>query len=297
MCKQEDNKTIYELLEEGKIILKNAGISEYEQDAYLLLEHVTGLDRMGYIASKYDLASEDVRDRYMSLIADRSKRIPLQHIIGYAYFYGLRFKVNDKVLIPRFDTENLVECALEIISELEMSCSGKITLLDMCTGSGCIAISIKDSASDVIVSGVDISSEALLIAEENQKLIARDNGWKDNISFIQSNLFEQVDDKERFDIIVSNPPYIDHKDIEQLEPEVRDYDPALALFAEDSGLDYYKKITSQANKYLNNGGYLLYEIGYNQADSVKAIMRDNGFLDIKIIQDLSGLDRVLVGHI
>ena len=203
-------------------------------------------------------------------------------MIGTRDFFGLTFKVNEDVLIPEQETEILVE---EVIKYSE----GK-AVLDMCTGSGCIAISIALFGKPSAVSASDISINALEVAKENAKLLKANE-----VSFVRGDLFENI--TKKFDIIVSNPPYIETKVIDELMPEVRDYIPRLALDGDGDGLKFYKIISKEAVKYLNKNGRIFYEIGYNQSRAVTSILLENGFTDVRVIKDYSGLDRIVMAKL
>ena len=203
-------------------------------------------------------------------------------MIGTRDFFGLTFKVDENVLIPEQETELLVE---EVIKHSE----GK-SVLDMCTGSGCIAISIALFGKPSKVAASDISHKALEVARENAKSLKAGE-----ISFIQGDMFENVTDK--FDIIVSNPPYIETGEIDELMPEVRDYIPRLALDGDEDGLKFYRIISKEAVKKLNKNGRIFYEIGYNQSRAVASILLENGFTDVKIMKDYSGLDRIVMAKL
>ena len=214
-------------------------------------------------------------------------RQPIQHIIGYADFMGEKFIVNPSVLIPRDETEFLVRKAIEIINKNNFTMA-----LDVGTGSGCIACMIAKYTQCQII-GLDISSDALNTALDNASKLNLFN----KAIFRKSNIFSNVKPGESFDIIVSNPPYIPPSEKEKIQTEVK-FDPEQALFTEDEkGLEFYEKITKDAPKILNKGGYLLYELGIGQSDDVKSIMEKNGFQNIEIIKDLAGIDRVIVGNL
>ncbi len=272
--------TYRQLLETGTRILKESNIDEYDVDAFELFEYTTGMKRASYILNTDEQVSEADKEQYLNVIYKRSTRYPLQYITGTAWFYGTEYYVNESVLIPRFDTENLVELILQNEKESE-------SFLDMCTGSGCIAISIKDHLKNIKVTASDISDKALEVAKTNA------NGHNDEITFIQSDLFENINGK--YDFIVSNPPYIERDVIKTLMPEVKDYEPLNALDGGEDGLDFYKKIIEESPAYLNKKGRLYFEIGYNQSADVSRLMRDNGFEDILIKTDLSGNDRCVMG--
>lgn len=270
------------LLADGAKMLAQAGIDEAELDARYILEYITGLNSAQYFINSEDIIEKDKAEEFFRLIERRSKRIPLSYVIGTRDFFGLTFKVNENVLIPEQETELLVE---EVIKHSE----GK-SVLDMCTGSGCIAISIALFGKPSRVSASDISPKALEVARENAKSLKAGE-----ISFIQGDMFENV--TEKFDIIVSNPPYIETKVIDELMPEVRDYLPRLALDGDEDGLKFYRIISKEAVKKLNKNGRIFYEIGYNQSRAVASILLENGFTDITVIKDYSGLDRIVMAKL
>lgn len=272
--------TFREALNQGTALLKAAGVPEAELDASYLLEFVWGIGRHDFFLKQNECVKESEWLRYKELLLKRAKRMPLQHIIGETEFMGLPFYVNRDVLIPRQDTECLVERVLPFAKAK--------SVLDMCTGSGCIGISIAKLCPETRVTAVDVSDKALQIASEN----AKRNEVK--VTFVESDLFEQI--TGRYDLIVSNPPYIEHEEIQTLMPEVRDYEPASALDGGEDGLDFYRKITSQASEYLACGGMLAFEIGYNQGRAVEALMKEQDFFDIEIGRDYAGLDRMVVGR-
>ena len=270
------------LLADGTKMLTQAGIDEAELDARYILEYITGLNSAQYFIHSEDIIEKNKAEEFFRLIERRSKRIPLSYVIGTRDFFGLTFKVDENVLIPEQETELLVE---EVIKHSE----GK-SVLDMCTGSGCIAISIALFGKPSKVAASDISEKALEVARENAKSLKAGE-----ISFIQGDMFENVTDK--FDIIVSNPPYIETGEIDELMPEVRDYIPRLALDGDIDGLKFYRIISKEAVKKLNKTGRIFYEIGYNQSRAVASILLENGFTDVKIMKDYSGLDRIVMAKL
>ena len=270
------------LLADGAKMLTQAGIDEAELDARYILEYITGLNSAQYFIHSEDIIEKNKAEEFFRLIERRSKRIPLSYVIGTREFFGLTFKVDENVLIPEQETELLVE---EVIKHSE----GK-SVLDMCTGSGCIAISIALFGKPSKVAASDISEKALEVARENAKSLKAGE-----ISFIQGDMFENVTDK--FDIIVSNSPYIETKVIDELMPEVRDYIPRLALDGDIDGLKFYRIISKEAVKKLNKNGRIFYEIGYNQSRAVASILLENGFTDVKIMKDYSGLDRIVMAKL
>ena len=270
------------LLADGTKMLTQAGIDEAELDARYILEYITGLNSAQYFIHSEDIIEKNKAEEFFRLIERRSKRIPLSYVIGTRDFFGLTFKVDENVLIPEQETELLVE---EVIKHSE----GK-SVLDMCTGSGCIAISIALFGKPSKVAASDISEKALEVARENAKSLKAGE-----ISFIQGDMFENVTDK--FDIIVSNPPYIETGEIDELMPEVRDYIPRLALDGDIDGLKFYRIISKEAVKKINKNGRIFYEIGYNQSRAVASILLENGFTDVKIMKDYSGLDRIVMAKL
>lgn len=217
-------------------------------------------------------------------IEQRASHIPLQHILGKTWFYGYEYMVNSDVLIPRQDTEILVGEVIKVTR------SGDY-ILDMCTGSGCIGITLAKKFPECRVLGVDVSEKALNVAQSNKH-----NLEAENIDFMRSDLFEELNHDITFNTIVSNPPYIPTKVIEGLQEEVRLHDPILALDGMEDGLMFYRKITAQAGDFLETDGYLCYEIGAEQAADVSDIMKKAGFKDITVVKDLAGFDRVVMGR-
>lgn len=284
--------TFEEAYNKGKDILTKANIADASIDARLLLEevaHVNNAYLLAHANEELKLSCEDkIEDKYFQMIETRAKRIPLQHIVGYQDFMSLRFKVNSDVLVPRFDTEILVEEALKHVHD-------GMRVLDMCTGSGCILISVLNYSNDCTGVGADISDKALAVAGENADTLLSQRSDV-SFSFIQSDLFSNLSRKDRFDVIVSNPPYIQTKVIDTLESEVKDHDPFIALDGGDDGLCFYRRIISEAGDYLNPGGVILFEIGYDEAEAVTTLLTDAGFINVEVVKDLSGLDRVVVGY-
>lgn len=273
--------TLEQLWIEGTDTLKNAGVQEARLNAWYLLSEAFSISRADYFLHKDKETDVTERERYLAWIEIRATHYPLEYILGKQEFMGLEFKVNENVLIPRQDTEILVEGALK-------SCQGK-KVLDMCTGSGCIAISIARLGNVSEMHAVDISRGALEVADEN----AKRNDAK--VEFLESNLFEQV--SGQYDMIVSNPPYIESGVIETLMPEVREFEPRLALDGTEDGLYFYKAISNAAPEYLTDEGEIFFEIGYNQGEAVSNIVREAGFSYVEVRKDLAGLDRVVYGKL
>lgn len=279
--------TLDEIYAFGVNELTRAGIKNAKIDASIFLEEICNIKK-GYLLAHgneelNETCGSSLEQRYIEAIKKRSERIPLQHILGYTSFMGLRFKVNENVLIPRQDTEILVEEALKEVHD-------GMEILDMCTGSGCILISLLKYTNGCIGVGADISEKALEIARENSDAILGE-AMDITYSYVNSDLFENIDGK--FDVIVSNPPYIATNKIDSLEPEVKDYDPIGALDGGEDGLYFYQKIITEAPKYLKLGGSILFEIGYDEKDAVSKLLEENGFTDIEVIKDYAGLDRVV----
>lgn len=284
--------TLKSAYEKGKGQLEQSGIAEAELDAWYLLEHVTGISRALYLLdSKKELDAAQATC-YFTLLEKRARRIPLQHLTGVQEFMGLDFRVNGHVLIPRQDTEILVETALEILKDIWQPYEegpSKMKVLDMCTGSGCIVLSIlKLFGHPLSGTGVDISAKALETARENAENLGVE------AAFLQSDLFEHVEGQ--FSMIISNPPYIRTSEIQTLQKEVRKHEPVTALDGGEDGLCFYRKIVQEGRQYLVPGGYLLFEIGYDQAAEVVKLMWNAGFRSIAVKKDLAGLDRVVSGR-
>ncbi|MGN0342684.1 MAG: peptide chain release factor N(5)-glutamine methyltransferase [Roseburia sp.] len=272
--------TYREAVASGTETLKLAGVTDFELDAWYLLQMVCRIERSYYYMHGDEEISEDLQREYEIAIQKRAEHIPLQYIIGEQEFMGLKFKVNPNVLIPRQDTETLVEEALKVLKP-------GMQVLDLCTGSGCILISLMKNVPDLIGTGSDVSKTALLVAKENAKQYELAAEW------IRSDLFDNLN--EKYDLIVSNPPYIRTEEIAKLMPEVRDFEPVDALDGREDGLYFYRRIVAEAQEYLNPGGYLYFEIGYDQGEAVSSMMREAGFTDVEVIKDLAHNDRVVKG--
>lgn len=279
--------TYRECYQKGVLCLREAEVPEAELDARILLEHVCNTDYQALLMHGERLVEEKQQAAYWRLIEQRGLRIPLQQLTGEQDFCGLRFQVNQHVLIPRQDTEILVEAALK---RLEPG----MQVLDMCTGSGCILISLLAMKAGLEGTGVDISKEALKVARRNgQRLLPKERQPR----WLQGDLFEAFAGQEEhmFDMLVSNPPYIPSAVIETLMPEVREHEPRAALDGSGDGLLFYRRIVSESKPYLKENGSLLFEIGYDQGQEVKSLMEASGFAEVCVIKDYAGLDRVVVG--
>ena len=274
--------TLKEAYEFGQEQLKKAKIEDAVLDAWYLLEFVTGTSRAMYFLDMNREISSAEEALYRTHIATRAKYIPLQHITGVQEFMGLEFCVNEHVLVPRQDTEVVVESVMNVLQP-------GMNILDMCTGSGCILISLLKLCGLANISGVgvDLSEEALKVANKNAEKIGV------NAQLLHSDLFENVAGK--YDVIVSNPPYIRTAVIEELKEEVKFHDPFMALDGKEDGLYFYRRIVEESPKFLKQCGKLYFEIGHDQGEDVSRLMRDAGFTDVTVKKDLAGLDRVVFG--
>ncbi len=278
---------INEFIHYAEDILKNANIETPVQEAGVMLCQVLKCGRAYLFAHGDRELNPDEKSKLENMLAQRAKNIPLQYIIGNTEFMSLRFMVTSAVLIPRQDTEILVEKVIELANSRE-----RLSVLDMCTGSGCIAVSIAHFCPECSVVACDISEEAIKVATANSEL----NGVQNRVKFFSGDLFESIKHNQKFDIIVSNPPYIETETIAGLQKEVRSYEPGIALDGGADGLDFYKKITAKAPEYLNFLGWLAFEIGYNQGEKVSTLMKES-FNNIQVLKDYSGNDRVVVGQL
>lgn len=319
----QERPTWQQLLEEGTRMLSAAGVPDAGTDAWYLLSEVFKIDRVHYYMEQNRPVRqeryEEGYERYRELLKLRASRIPLQQILGNQDFMGMTFCVDENVLIPRQDTETLVEAVLEAYPERDLS------ILDMCTGTGCIAISLAVLGKYRSVTAADISREALRVARKNaRRLFLVQKGTVRSASFqvseepwrlelknwtisdghpgeidercltlLAGNLFENIASEEMFDVIVSNPPYIPSAVIDGLEPEVRDHEPRLALDGREDGLYFYRVLALECSRHLRTGGQVFFEIGCDQAEEVRRILTIAGYREIEIIKDEPGLDRVV----
>ena len=267
----------------GESILRKADIVDAKTDSWLLLAMACKIDHTYYYMHIDEEMTEEQAREFEVLIKKRAERVPLQYITGEQEFMGLTFHVNSNVLIPRQDTETLVEEALKVVRP-------GMKIMDMCTGSGCVLISILKNAHDIEGIGYDISKQAINVAKENAKLN------EVPAVFERSDLFEDVVEND-FDVIVSNPPYIPTDVIATLMPEVAEFEPREALDGKGDGLYFYSKILEQCKNYMKPDGYVLFEIGCKQGDSVSTMMRLAGFSEVPVIKDLARNDRVVMGHL
>ena len=267
----------------GEKTLNEAGIVDAKNDAWLLLAMACRMDHTFYYMHIDEEMPEDAQHEFDGLIRKRSERVPLQYITGEQEFMGLTFHVNSSVLIPRQDTETLVEEALKLVKP-------GMKIMDMCTGSGCVLISILKNAHGVEGFGYDISKQAIYVAKENAKFndVAAD--------FERSDLFDDVME-EQFDMMVSNPPYIRSDEIAALMPEVADFEPHEALDGKEDGLYFYRKLIAGCGEFMKPGGYVLFEIGYDQGTEVSSMMKNAGFEEVTVVKDLAHHDRVVLGKL
>lgn len=284
--KVEFEKANKELFLKSIEYMKNKGVVNAKMETEWIFSHVLGIDRMMVSLNLNREITEENKNSIRTMLKKRAvDKMPIQYIIGYEEFYGRRFEVNENVLIPRPETELLVEECIKIIKE-----RGYKTALDIGAGSGAIGVTLAKEVESLKVLACDISEGALGVAKSNaEKLGAK------NIKFIISNIFENVTYKS-FDLIVSNPPYIPDHEYEDLEAEVKKHEPKLALTAEKEGYHFYNLISYLGPGYLAKGGTLAYEVGYNQGYKVKEMMERNGFVNIRILKDYEGIDRMVIGE-
>ena len=273
----QDKLSFQDIFDKGKEILKKSGITCFDTDAWYLLEYATGMGRAEYFLKRGETAQEKIITKYFSLINTRATHMPLQYITGSQEFMGVDFKVSPDVLVPRQDTETLVEYLLPFAKGQD--------ILDMCTGSGCIAVSLLKLGGAASCTAADYSEKALDIARHN----ARINGV--DINFVHSDMFTNI--TGTYGIIVSNPPYIKTSVIDTLMPEVKEHEPLMALDGGQDGLSFYKIISREAKNYLKPGGILAVETGYDQGRQVLEMFKESGYNDVCARKDLSGNDRIV----
>lgn len=292
--------TYREALHRAGSALTAAGVPDADIDARLLLEFCCGSDLAFLLAHGGDEMPSTEFDAFWRLVEKRGKRIPLQQLTGEQEFCGISFRVSEHVLIPRQDTETLVEEALKRVSIVsgastvsDAGTDSHVRVLDLCTGSGCVLISILKLGERYGLSGVgsDVSDEALALAGENAKRA----GVSDRAKIVKSDLFDNI--SGRYDIITSNPPYIRSAEIDGLMAEVRDHEPHLALDGGADGLEFYRRIAKDAPEFLDQGGWLLFETGADEGPDVCDILRESGFSSVETVKDLGGNDRVVLGQV
>lgn len=279
--------TIHEALQQAQAQLMQADVPDAALDAQWLLCHLLHTDRMQMLMNSRNVLDEDMLRAYRSLLCERCKRIPLQYLLGTQSFFGLHLQVDSRVLIPRPETEQLCEAALGL---LQTQGSRAPRLLDLCTGSGAIAIAMKKHCPAASITACDISADALAVARQN------DAAHQTGIAFYQGDLFSALpDDIAPFDMILSNPPYICTADCEALQPEVR-HEPLLALAGGSDGLAFYRRITADAARYLKPQGVLIMELGCSEAPPVREMMQQSGFVQVTVLADYEGIDRIIYGY-
>ncbi len=271
-----------DIYEWGRCMLEKAGVDDAGIDARLLLEYVCATDVNDMYVHGDMKVSAEKTERYADLIGRRSEHIPLQYITGVQNFMGLDFMVNESVLIPRQDTEVVVEEALKSLHD-------GMDILDMCTGSGCILLSMLHYSNGCTGTGMDISQAALRVAAQNASRLGISGA-----QWVCSDVFDQCPE-QKFDMIISNPPYIKTDVIKTLMPEVREHEPVSALDGSEDGLLFYRKITEKAWDHLCGGGSLFFEIGYDQGRDVEDMMKNAGYTDTAVVKDYAGMDRVVYG--
>lgn len=283
-----DNVTIYQMIHKGEEILRAYDKQDAAIDAKLLAAHLFGCNLSDLIISRDNMVPDDIHQSYIYNIAKRAQGMPLQYITKEQEFMGLPFYVDERVLIPRQDTEILVEAIIELAKVNPIK-----NIIDIGTGSGCISVALAYYIKDVNIIAIDISKAALDVA----KLNIVSNSMTEHIRLLESDLLNNFNGEENsIDLIVSNPPYISEEEYKGLMREVSEHEPRNALTDYADGLSFYHKIAKQACKYLKLDGYLAFEIGYNQAEKVKEILQQHKYKNISIIQDLTKKDRVIIAQ-
>jgi release factor glutamine methyltransferase len=282
--------TLAEAINNAANLLSTAGITNARLDAEVLLSHIIVKDRVWLITHRDDVLDEKLQRDFADMIQRRTRREPLQHIIGNQEFWGLVFKVSPDVLIPRPETEFIVEAALAIVQDRNTL----VRIIDLCTGSGCIAVSLAKELTAARVIATDVSEKALAVAREN----TRRHGVSEHIRFLLGDLFEpleELDIRGQMDIIVSNPPYVQAGDLSTLQPEVRDYEPEMALISGPEGTEMAKRIIQRAPEYLKKNGALIMEMGLGQAKALTRMVEATGAYGYsELLKDLAGIERVLI---
>ena len=289
MRAEEACKTYRELYEEGRRILEQAGLPDAALDARFLLEEVCGTNLQTLLVFPEKKVTEEEVNQYRAFIQRRKDREPTAMILGEWDFMGLTFRLNKSTLIPEQDTEVLVETALEELKRRGLG-EAPLRILDLCTGSGCILLSLLHELRNAGGLGTDLSEEALEAARENAVRL----GLQERAAFRQGDLWEPVGD-ERFDLIVSNPPYVPTEVIPTLEPEVRCGEPYAALDGGEDGLVFYRRIMREAAGHLKPSGIIIVESGFDEAPQIAALMQDQKLREIRTVKDYGGLDRVVLG--
>ncbi|HKM28554.1 MAG TPA: peptide chain release factor N(5)-glutamine methyltransferase [Anaerovoracaceae bacterium] len=292
---------VKEILNIGQRQLAEAGVADAAIDTKLLYCYMMNMTESQFILAWQNALPDSLCEEFFKLLEIRTSGVPVQYIIGYQEFMGLKFEVNEKVLIPRQDTETMVEDAISIVNENKLRGEDfpikpkkSWDVLDLCCGSGAIGISLAKFCPNARVTGSDVSNDALQVARENAKSL----GMSSKVSFVSGDLlqpFKGKFSKKKFDMIISNPPYIESLVIPTLQREVKDHEPMMALDGGEDGLDFYKKIISDVAENLKKEGVLVLEIGYNQMEQVKALLENTfKFENITGLKDLAGRDRIVI---
>lgn len=286
-----------EKIREAETFLKSYSIEDARREAESIITHCLEIERTALYRDNPIIGEEEL-GRVEEFLKRRSRGEPLQYVLGYIDFYGLKIKVGQGVLIPRPETELLVEVAINTFIRYTLPAINKnktsLDILDLCTGSGCLALALAKEFPKTHVYGTDISEVAIKYARENAGI----NGVK-NVTFLKGNLLEpiaQLVTPVTFDLILSNPPYIRRDDIKNLQPEIKDWEPVEALDGGKDGLDYYRGIIPEARRYLKEGGYVILEIGIGQSDKVRKMAEDTGLIVISLIKDYAGIERILIAQ-
>ena len=271
---------IRDALIDGSNILKSSGIDSL--DARVLLKFVLGFDDIALSINANSKISDEAYNKYMSFIKRRKENEPVAYITGQKEFMSLDFFVEPGILIPRPETEHIIEYVMEQNIQ-------NANVLDICTGSGAIAVSVAYNLKDALVTAIDINDKCIDVAMKN----AKKQGVDERCKVLKGDARESFDFDKQFDIVISNPPYIKSEDILHLQKDVKDYEPHLALDGGDDGLMFYRSISKNAHNILKDNGFIIYEIGYDQADDVCEILQKENYTDIKVIKDFAGMDRIV----
>jgi release factor glutamine methyltransferase len=292
------DRSVRSLLKQGIGQLREANVPSFTLAAELLLLHVAARDRTWLYAHPEEILSADTTTQYFALIQRRANGEPTQHLTGKQEFWGLEFEVTPDVLIPRPETEHLIEVALDRLALRELRAGrpprltgNGITLVDVGTGSGCIAIALAKELPDATVYATDISPAALNVARRNAARL----GFADRIRFLESNLFAAFT-PVRFDLIVSNPPYVGRRAAEMLAREVREHEPEVALYGGEEGYEFYAELVAQSHEFLKPGGLLVLELGHDSLPEVQPLLESRHWTNLGVTNDLAGIPRVLAAE-
>ena len=289
------DRSVRSLLKQGIAQLRGANVPSFTLAAELLLLHVSAQDRAWLYAHPEEILSAEITNHYFALIQRRANGEPTQHLTGKQEFWGLEFEVTPDVLIPRPETEHLIEVSLDRLALRELRAGRSprltgtgVTLVDVGTGSGCIAIALAKELPDATIYATDISAAALTVAQRN----AARFGFADRIRFLESNLFATFT-PVRFDLIVSNPPYVGRRTTETLAREVREHEPAVALYGGEVGYEFYSELVAQSHESLKPGGLLVLELGHDSLPAVQPLLESRHWTNLGVTNDLAGIPRVL----